>query len=379
MNRTRTTIKDVAKAAGVSVPVVSVVTNNRIDTTIGVSAETRQRVLQAARELNYKPSLIARGLVEKKTYAVGLLLSTSNACLAPDVIRGVQDVAIKRRYSTMVYLHGNSREEAKMFAQSMDRQVDALIIDRHDAPSDPRNVDSYRELAQTGFPLVELFGSSIAGVPRLNIDYSGDGRRATEHFINLGHQRIAIVIHEGYQQPEDNRATWDFYTGYRQALTQFGLRPIVIPVPAIVSSRHSLSVFESGYQAAWRLSLLTHRPTAVICHCNRRVQGLVQGLNEAGLSIPDDISMLSYGAPELVDPVDGSLTRLVVAARRIGQAAADAIFAILKGRAAEGASIASDWIAGSSTAPHPSPTLRIASNQEGFSKTPDRRMAATMA
>ncbi|MCE9553742.1 MAG: LacI family transcriptional regulator [Planctomycetes bacterium] len=351
-NKPRTTMYDVAKAVGVSGPAVSVVLNNRLGSTIKVSPETRARILRAAEELNYTPSLLGRGLSEQKSYAIGLLLSEINAPLVADVIRGVQDVSNEQRYSPMVFIHGDSKEETTEFERSMDRQVDALIVDTFDAPADPASVERYRKMSQAGFPLVELFGNSIPDVPRVNVDFMGDGRRSVERLVSLGHQRIALVVHDQYQKRIEHWAAWGFFSGYRAAMTEAGLKASIITAPAITTPGDSQPFIESGRHAARELIKLKDRPTAVICYGNRRAFGLVKGLQYAAWNIPEDISVMGYYEREPAELTEPPLTSLVVAARRAGQQAAQAAFALMEGKSGVTAAVASDWIEGRSVAPY---------------------------
>lgn len=351
MNKTRATMYDVAKAVGVSGPAVSVVLNNRTDSTIKVSPQTRERILRAAEELNYTPSLLGRGLAEQRTFVIGLLLSEINSQLVADVIRGVQDVASEQRYSPMVFIHGDPAEEATEFQRGLDRQVDALIVDTFDTPADPANIERYRELAIAGFPLVELFGMSIPDVPRINVDFLGDGRRAVEHLIALGHRQIALVVHDQYQQQKIHWAAWGFHGGYQAAMTEAGLQPSVITAPAITTPSDSRPYVESGRRAAQALTALKVRPTAVICYGNRRAYGLAKGLQYAAWNIPEDVSVMGYYERDVAELAEPPLDCLVVAGRRAGQMAATAVLAIMEGKPAKTAAVASEWIEGRSVAP----------------------------
>ena len=351
MNKTRTTMYDVAKAAGVSGPAVSVVLNNRTESTIKVSAETRERILQAARDLNYTPSILGRGLAERKSFVIGLLLSEINSHFVADVIRGVQDIATEQRYSPVVYIHGGPGEETTEFERCLDRQVDGLIVDTFDLPADRTNVERYCDLAKSGFPVVELFGTSIPDVPRVNVDFQGDGRCAAEYLIKQGHQRIALVIHDQYQRRQIHWAAWGFYSGYQAAMTEAGLEPIIITAPAIVTSPSALAFVESGRRAAQSLAAQADKPTAAICYSNRRAFGLFQGLRDAGLNVPDDMSVVGYYEREIAELTNPRLTSLVVASRRAGQMAAETVFSILEGNTGVTASVASDWITGGTVLP----------------------------
>jgi len=347
----RPTIDDVAQAAGVSAPVVSVVLNNRVDSTIGASAETRERVQRIARELNYKPSLAGRGLAEKKTYLIGLLLSQINAPLVADVIHGVQDVAADRRYSSVVLIHNSPQQEAEEFARSQDRRVDALIVDTCDAPAEPANIERYSRLAEQSFPIMELFGHSIPDVARVNVDFEGDGRRAVEHLLALGHRDIALVIHDGYQQRRKHWSSWRFANGYQDAMKQAGLKSAIVTAPPVLNPADALVYVASGRQAAANLLALAQVPQAIISYSSRRAHGLLQGLKERGICVPDDLSVVGFCDRDVATLADPPLTSLIVAGRRAGSAAAEAIFHMLDGKTLgkKEVLVPSQWMLQSST------------------------------
>ncbi|MCE9546827.1 MAG: LacI family transcriptional regulator [Planctomycetia bacterium] len=349
MAKQRPTIRDVALAAGVSGPVVSTVLNNRTESTVRVSPQTRERVERVARELNYTPSILGRSLAQQKSYIVGLLLSAVNSPLAAEVIRGVQDIASPQRYSPMVFIHGNPEEEAAEFERSLDRRVDALIVDTFDTPADAGNVEAYRNLASTGFPLVELFGMSIPDVLRVNVDFEADARRATQHLLELGHRRIGLVVHEHYHKKETHWAGWGFYSGYRAVLEKAGLEPIVIPAPAVTAPGDGLAFIESGRYAGRELLALAERPTAVISYSNRRAYGVVQAFLSEGLKVPEDVSVLGYYERDVAVLTDPPLSSLCVAAREAGQAAAKIAFGIMQRKPVETVAVASEWMPRGST------------------------------
>jgi DNA-binding LacI/PurR family transcriptional regulator len=337
MIKRRPTIHDVAKAAGVTPPVVSVVLNNRQDSTIGASAETRARVQRIAQELNYKPNIIGRSLAGKKSYLLGLLLSHINAPLVADVIRGVQDVAGNRSYSPVVFIHNSPQQEAEELERSQDRQVDGLIVDTFDIPASTANIKRYRQLADHGFPIVELFGTSIPDVPRVNVDFYGDGRRAVEHLVELGHRQIALVIHDEYLQLKKHWASWKFASGYADAISAAGLTSQLITTSAIYTPAYGQAFVQSGHQAAEHLLALDQRPTAVICYGNRRAHGLLQALKYRGVQVPEEMSVVGFYERDIAHLSEPPVTSLVLDAFRAGQTAAELLLGMLEpGIAANG-------------------------------------------
>jgi len=347
----RPTIRDVASAAAVSPAVVSIVLNGREDSTIRVRPQTRQRVEDAALKLGYTPALQARGLRQQRSYVLGVLLSEANSWLAADVIRGIQEIASPRRYSPIVFIHSGSDQEREEFERSLDRRVDALLVDTYDLPAHEENIQRYVERAGSGFPLIELFGISIPGVPKVNFDFYGDARRAVEHLIERGHRQIAVVLPETFRQSVRHWTVWQFYQGCHDALQTAAMDCQLIEVPA-VSAAQLVDVYrQGGANAARQILDGQQRPTAVLCFGVLRAHGLLEEL--AGeVSVPDDISVFAGGYDIQYAPLARpALTGMALDAQAAGRAAASRVFELLDGQAAQDTLIPCLMHEGASVAP----------------------------
>jgi DNA-binding LacI/PurR family transcriptional regulator len=351
VNQRRPTIRDVAKAAGVSAPLVSTVLNGRYNSTIGASAETRKRVKRAAERLNYKPSIAGRALAERKSYLIGLLLCQTNASLAAGVIRGVGEIAAARHYSPVVFMHDGPQQEAEELERMQDRQVDGLLVDTFDAPPNEANIQQYRRLAREGYPIIELFGNTIHGVPSVNVDFEGDGRRAVEQFVEMGYRRITLVAPQASRQNPIDWATCKFVSGYKLGVKQAQLEESIVTVPRVTTPSVSGAFVQNGRQAAAEVLALSPRPEAIICFSSRRAIGLVQGLQQRGVKVPDDISVIGFHEPDVASLCDPPLSCMSISGRGVGSAAAELMFNLFADEPASDVLVPSEWEFRESTRP----------------------------
>ena len=186
-----TTLSQVATAAGVSRTAAWAALSDR-QTNVGLKAETRQRILHTAKQLNYQKNLVGLSLVKRKSLLISLLCRETYEHTALDVLRGIQDVLLDREYSLLTYAHGDTVEnEAHHIKLSLVRGVDGIIL-MSALDSDGRtNAKQLSTLQTRGFPLVQLFNRTLPGVPTVMMDDHIAGRMATEHLLNLGHRLYA--------------------------------------------------------------------------------------------------------------------------------------------------------------------------------------------
>ncbi|SDZ74146.1 DNA-binding transcriptional regulator, LacI/PurR family [Thalassobacillus cyri] len=276
------TIKEVAKAAGVAPSTVSrvIADNPRI------SPATKKRVRKAMKELGYHPNVNARSLVRSSTQAIGVVMpSSADKALQnpffPEVLRGISTVAHDLEYSLLLST-GETEEEILEGVQRMvhGNRVDGVIL------LYSRLKDKVMEfLHEQNFPFV------IVGKPNENIDtishVDNDNIRAskeiTEHLIGLGHHRIGFI-----GGSKDLAVTVDRITGYEQALNQAGL-------PVKKEYRvHTEFLKSGGRKAVHELFSLEEPPTGLVISDDLMSIGVINMLEEFGLYVPEDVSIVSF-------------------------------------------------------------------------------------
>lgn len=294
-------IRDVAKAVGVSTATVSRVINGRA----GASEAVRARVIAAAEELRYVPDSAARALITGRTNRVGVLLPDLYGGFFSELIRGADLAA--RRHELQILLtatHGSALEAAQAI-RAMRGQVDALLI-----MSPHVNARFVRQHVGERTPVL-LVGSRVAfsGVSHLGIENRLGASAMVEHLVQLGYRRIAFIT-----GPHDNADAVERLAGYQRALAQWcpSAQPIVLP---------GRFTEESGFTAGHRLALLDPRPEAVFAANDAMALGCLLALREAGLRVPEDIALAGFDDVPLAQFVQPALTTVRVPTRSLGEEA----------------------------------------------------------
>lgn len=308
------TTHDVARRAGVSQATVSLVLGG--NPRARVSAQTRERVVRAAGELGYRPNLVARGLVQRKSYAIGVMVPDLSNPFFLDVVVGVQRVAAEAGYAV---LPGDVREVSpqRHLEALLGRQVDGVILDGFGALA-------LQEGALGGMKVV-LVDEPSERWPGVASDALGAGRMAAEHLLGLGHTRLAFAgpasdVH-GLRMRE---------RGFFQALREAG-----ISLPTELLRRVPPTV--SGGLAAMKSLLalpLAQRPTACFCAVDLVAAGALKACLTAGVAVPGTMSIVGCDDVELARVLTPELTTVRVPARELGARAARLLIRQLDGEGA---------------------------------------------
>lgn len=273
------TLNDVAEQAGVSVSTVSRVLNRKA-AKYRISADTQAVILRAAEDLGYKANHLARGLRLKKTNTIGLIAPDISNPFFAYVIKQVQHVAHGLGYSLIVC---NTDEDVEMEEEQVNllyrKRVDGLI-----AMPVGQRYDHFEEWLDRGGPLVMLDRCFDAlDVDTVVVDNYRGAYEATEHLISFGHERIALV--QGLPGTYTNTAR---LRGYRDALSAHG---IAVDEALVVGGDFRR---ERGYIETKLLLGLDPPPTAIFATGDLITLGALQAIYEEGMSIPEDVSLLSF-------------------------------------------------------------------------------------
>jgi DNA-binding LacI/PurR family transcriptional regulator len=298
-------IKDIAKAANVSHSTVS----RALSDSPLISTVTKARIQRLARDMGYTPDAIARSLVTRQTYSVGVVVTTIADPFVAEVVQGIEDKAQENHYS-VILASSASTQEREMAAVEMLRckRVDSVIV------LSSRVGALYLEyLEKIGVPIV-LVNSHSEERGRYTFSVSVDnhhgGYLATSHLISLGHHRIAYV--SGAADHSDDR---DRLAGYRQALLEGG-----IPFdPALVMPGNGR--LDGGEQALHALIRLHPRPAAVFCYNDMTAIGLLSAARQECISVPEDLAIVGFDDIPLARHVSPPLTSVVQPQHEMGQQA----------------------------------------------------------
>ena len=350
------TRKDVAKHAEVAESTAAMILTGRGQR---YSLHTREKVMEAAKKLHYRPNLAGRSLTMKRSFLIGVLFNATNTSCAAEFLRGVQGSLRSEKtsevYSSVVFSHANCDEEADGLQQFLDRQVDGVIANVAVDAQGKADQCRYQAILEDGMPVVEVFGRFVSGVPAANVDEASAGRSAARQLMQFGHRRIALLVHEGYDGAwrTGNNSHVDAgqrYRGYEQALRAAGLEPIVIThaEPRGIDAREE---FVAGGLAALPL-LLEHpaQPTAVVCYNDWQAVGLIRAARRANVAVPGRLSIVGFGDTELSQIIEPALTTLRLPAFDIGCEAARMILELLDHRSLESVTVPCELIVRESTA-----------------------------
>jgi DNA-binding LacI/PurR family transcriptional regulator len=270
------TMRDVAELAGVSVQTVSCVINS----TGSISEETRRRVWDVIEQLKYRRDPIARSMRTRQTGLIGLMVRDITNPVLSVIASAVEAAAFAEGQKVVLYNVGE-REwlEQEYLAASVEGPIDGLIIVN---AVDHAETLAFLEKEKTTAVLIDCLPT--ARVPSVAVDNLKAAYMATEHALELGHQRIAHIA-----GPSAFLMARQRQQGYEQALIDHGLayRKVVIPHEPQWNC-------QAGYDAMWELINSDPRPTAVFAASDEMAIGAYRAIAEASLRIPDDISVIGF-------------------------------------------------------------------------------------
>jgi LacI family transcriptional regulator len=314
------TIKDIAKVAGVSVTTVSRALNGYSD----VNEDTRKKIIKVAKQLNYSPNSLARGLVMNKSKTIGLLVSGMNSKSIKDnftfqVLCGINECVSSKEYDLILFSTDSSRQREKTYTQlCQERRVDGVII------QGIKLDDPYlNEVVESNIPCVLIdipVESSTVGY--VTTDNVLGAKKAMEHLIELGHRNIAMV--NGYMQAYVSQQR---LKGYESSLREHGIK---MRGDWVVDGE-----FDEKKAEEVVLALLASSPeiTAIFCASDVMALGAIKACRQLGFSVPNDISIVGYDDILLASYVTPSLTTVGQKVLEMGYEAADLLIEMLEGRA----------------------------------------------
>ena len=301
----KTSIKDIARAAGISHSTVSRALN---DSPL-VNAETKARVRRLAQDLGYSPDAAARSLVMGRTRTVGVVVTTIADPFAAVVVEGIERTAYAHGYS-LILTASNDEPPREIAAVEMlrSKRVDAVIV-----TSSRVGALHQERLHSTGVPVILLNSHSQQQMPNaysVRVDDVHGGRLATEHLLGLGHRRIAHVT-----GPEGHSPSSDRLAGYRSALAAAG---IDYDPACIVGGTGRL---DGGREALRSLLTLRERPTAVFCYNDMTAIGLLSAARNTGVASPRDLAVVGFDDIPLAAHVAPALTTIAQPMFELGERA----------------------------------------------------------
>ena len=307
------TLKDVAALASVSSPIVSRVLTG--DPNVRVSPETRDRIVVAARTLNYRPNALARSLKVRRTFTLALFIPDVGNPVFPEIVHGVEEEASERGYSVSIrHLDARSIRKKLYLTLLQESRVDGLIL------ATARTEDSIvDELVQLNCPFVLLNRRASTTNNHVTVDDTLGSKLAVDHLVDLGHRRIGHLSGPLVYDTALRRLQ-----GYRQSLAQHGLPHDASLVEETVSGS-----YEDGKMALARLLQRVSCPTAIFAYNFMVATGAMAFLREHGLNVPGDVSIIGLHDAPLAELLAPPLTVVRMPLLEMGRTAARALIDFL--------------------------------------------------
>lgn len=317
----RTTIGDVARAAGVSKATVSAVLNDKGT----VRDSTHDRVVSVMKELNYRPRSTV-GLPRRgESRSLGLVIKELDNPYYWEIVSGSRAFGRKRGYAVVVLSSEGNPEAEQEATELMRRQGVAGLVVTPVMDTDT-DLSHLFELNRRNFPFVlleQIRGMRASLVDVENVEAS---QRAVEFLIQEGHERIIHFVGPSYSSHSEERLD-----GVRRAFSRCSL---VFPDEAIVGVGAHL---EDGYRVGleyFRDRSAADRPTAVTCYNDLVALGLIRALKQLGLSVPDDVSVIGFDDLAMLPYMEVPLTTVHVPMVRIGERATEMLIRRVEARKA---------------------------------------------
>jgi len=299
------TIKDIARILKVSTSTVSRALRDAHD----VSKETKNAVLALSDELNYQPNKFALSLQQKQTHTIGVIVPNLDYVLAT-MVKGIDEVALEAGYTVMVCQSNESfGREIVNTRRLSDSLVDGFIVS---VSSETKVFDHLKKIQQKNMPMVvfdRLTPDLVA--PCVELDNMDGGFQATEHLIEQGYRRIAILA-----GPKNLGISNDRMEGYLKALKKYKIKSD----PDLII--HCDFNQEYAYLATQELLSMKKRPDAIFTISDRMAIGAMLAIREKGLKMPSDIGLVGFNNEPVTSLVSPAISSVDQPAFELGKIAA---------------------------------------------------------
>ncbi|WP_028021762.1 substrate-binding domain-containing protein [Enterovibrio calviensis] len=307
------TMKDIAKLACVSTSTVSHVINQ----SRYVSEDIAERVNQAALQLNYSPSALARSLKTNRTKTLGMLVTTSSNPFFGEVVKGVERSCYQKGYNLILCnTEGDQQRMKESITTLLQKRVDGMIL--MCSSLEGENIDVFDRYPDV--PVVVMdWGPMLFASDKIQDNSFHGGYLATKYLIECGHQNIGCIT-----GPLNRYQAHMRYEGYKRALNEEGL---AFHANWIIESNFEC---DGGYDAFHRMYQKGPLPSAIFVCNDMMAMGVINAANEKGIAIPKDLSIIGYDDIQISKYMTPSLTTIHQPKHRLGQTAVDTLLAKLE-------------------------------------------------
>jgi LacI family transcriptional regulator len=316
----RATIRDVAERAGVSTATVSFVLNKNPNESF--TDAVRQRVLGAARALNYSPSAAAVGLPRKRMRNIGLIFHEGDELMTNSfysfIVQGAVKEAVAHRYNLLFsYVDGGYEGFEDLPKMVRENNAEGVLFMRRAEPA------MIRDITELGISvmLVDTF-PHIGGVNAFQIDNVRGGALAAEHLMSLGHTKVAMLLPKK-PVPSFAQRLLGFRRAFEQAGKRFG-RPEIVEADDLN--------YHAAHAAAGKLLRKKTHVTALFCANDHMAAGALRAAHEAGYQVPDDLSLVGFDDINMSRYTEPPLTTIGVSKEEMGRRAMARLIDLVEGR-----------------------------------------------
>ncbi len=312
--RTVVRLADVARTAKVGSSIASRILNG--DPTASVRPETRERILAAARDLNYRPNALARGLKTAKTMTLGMVIPHLAYPVNAELIRGSERAAAAAGYVMLLADADEFMQSGEAYRRLLlEQRTDGLLI-----ASASTTEPFLEELSSHGLPFVLVNRRSARVGPSVTVDDVLGMRTAVGHLVELGHLRIALIT-----GPADADTAQRRLLGFRRGMSAAGLE---VHQDYVVEAAYQE---EAGLLAMKQLLKLVQPPTAVLVWSFAAAVGAFAAARQVGARIPDDISVIGFHDVPLAEYLDPPLTTVRMPLGEMAEKSVDMVLRLIAG------------------------------------------------
>lgn len=310
----KVTLKTIAERVGLAVGTVSAALNDSPAARV-IPEHTKQRILDAARELKYRPNYFARSLRLQRTYTIGVITEQIGDPYGATIISGIEDALRGTDYLFLTMVHRHDPRVLKNYSEMLiSRGVEGFIM-----------IDTSL-LEEPSLPTIAIAGhAEVRGVTNLILDQKLAARLALTHLLELGHRDIAFM--KGQPTSSDSASRWAAITSACEELN-IRVRPELV-----VQIQHDLATPQLGYPYAKELIERKIPFTALFAYNDLSAVGALWALREAGLRVPTDVSVIGFDDVQIAGYSEPPLTTIRQPLERMGQLAARSLIDRIEKRA----------------------------------------------
>ena len=313
------TIKDIAKALGLSTSTVSRALRDSHE----ISTETKQLVLEYATRINYHPNPIALSLKEKRSRSIGVIVAEIANSFFSQAINGIESVAYDKGYNVIISQSHESYDKEVMTLQYLaSRSIDGLLISVSTATKDLQHL---KALHERGFPIV-FFDRIVEDIHthKVMVDNFRGAYDATMHLIKQGYTNIATITNS-----ENLSISRERVAGYAEALAQKNIKARKSMIKYCFHGGMLLSEVE---EAINQLLKTRPRPDAIFTSSDKLTTGCMRVLKSRGIRIPKDIALVGFSNSDLIELLDPPLTVVRQPAFEMGQVAMELLLQLIESK-----------------------------------------------